>query len=457
MKKIALLLLIAVILAFGACGAADKESDIKEESESVISTADEAADSDVLRICLDIDHGVPEALTGGTVTYELENAFAQALKLENVEFEYIPKYGAERDGMIDRIRVELMSGDGPDVFIIKCHDLANREMSEPLFTMPEKVMNSGYFLPLDKYIENETEYTDWEKLTQPVLEAGKNEEGQQIIPLTYTLPVLYFKRTNGVTVDKTMKLDEMLSDAELSNAAKQLLSQSYDYSAYGDDAARYSGSNELCYIFGDAADYDDEELLITEEELNAELDRIFKITDELYESGSYMYGVKTGLAPLMMMDAPQQPDYEEGMEYDLISLCSVDGGYSAAVMSYAAVNRNTDMPESAYAVVDFLLRRDAQQKYMLYTEVLHRGAFPINEELFSTDYPAGKLKTALSENAFSEVCELRSAITNVHFADEIDSSLSRMIFQYTSALQSGEDAEAVVANTYRELQQLLGE
>ena len=38
-------------------------------------------------------------------------------------------------------------------------------------------------------MENNTQYTEWDKLQQTVLKAGRNDDGQLIIPIAYTLPV----------------------------------------------------------------------------------------------------------------------------------------------------------------------------------------------------------------------------------------------------------------------------
>ena len=49
------------------------------------------------------------------------------------------------------------------------------------------------FLTLDEYIQN-AELADWDSLTQPVLEAGRTDEGQQLVPMLYTLPVTIYSK-----------------------------------------------------------------------------------------------------------------------------------------------------------------------------------------------------------------------------------------------------------------------
>lgn len=116
-----------------------------------------------------------------------------------------------------------MSGGGPDVFITQCvGDFSNTQIGNPIFAMPEKAMELGLFLPLDEYIEN-AKYSEWDKFTKSVMDSGKNEEGQQLIPLTYTLPSALYRKSDFVyTPDYDMTREEMLASEEVYDAAVRL-------------------------------------------------------------------------------------------------------------------------------------------------------------------------------------------------------------------------------------------
>ena len=77
-------------------------------------------------------------------------------------------------------------------------------------------MDSDLFLPFDEYIENHAAYGEWDQFTEKILDAGKNKEGQQIIPIAYTLPIIVY-RAEDVDTDimngKTW--DEILADEAL--------------------------------------------------------------------------------------------------------------------------------------------------------------------------------------------------------------------------------------------------
>ena len=94
-----------------------------------------------------------------------------------LEIEYIPEHtpegNPERDTMIARLRTEIMSGKGPDIFLLGCND---RDM-EPLFKVPEKNMVNGAFLPLNDYIEN-AQFMEFDKLVPGVMSAGQYDDEQ---------------------------------------------------------------------------------------------------------------------------------------------------------------------------------------------------------------------------------------------------------------------------------------
>ena len=108
-----------------------------------------------LRICLDVG-------TAGSITDSSSNSravFENLLKTmedfggpKDVEVEYIPAEGADRKSMIKHLKTELMSGSGPDLFIVDAYD-GNFYDDEPIFTIPEQMIERHVFLPLDEYIE----------------------------------------------------------------------------------------------------------------------------------------------------------------------------------------------------------------------------------------------------------------------------------------------------------------
>ena len=217
MKKWTALFLVTILL-FSLFGCSAKEEEVDPWAEFKKTPAD-AEDGfvgigkdikemkDPLVICMDIEFANEPVHAASTVLNDFLLSLEQTGGLSNVVIDYLPKSGPERESKLDRLRVEIMAGSGPDVFIMNCStwgiDSEYTPVEEPLILYPEMSMESGLFLPLDEYIENNTRFTDWDKLTQPVLAAGRHErDGQVIVPLAYTLPVLVYKKPD-VDLDLT--------------------------------------------------------------------------------------------------------------------------------------------------------------------------------------------------------------------------------------------------------------
>ena len=137
------------------------------ESSAEEPMENEEIDPNALRICLDVGQELAYTERHRTILeMDLTNAIKAAGGPENIVFDQIPFEGSEREITLERIRTEIMAGEGPDVFIVGS--------SNALFQIPEKAMQEGVFLTLDEYIQN-AELADWDSLTQPVLEAGRTD------------------------------------------------------------------------------------------------------------------------------------------------------------------------------------------------------------------------------------------------------------------------------------------
>lgn len=217
-------------------------------------------------------------------------------------------------------------------------------------------MESGLFLPLDEYMENHTRFTEWDKQTQGVMAAGRNDEGQQIIPLKYTLPVIvYDKEAVDYTPARVLTWQDMLYDSELSPYALDLANcVDYQYGAYGDDGETPHTQYYLTYILGNLVDFESEELLFTEEELLERINEIVSLDlDDVYDvpEQDYYSGVERFLSVKLTNQSFNIP-------ITLLPVYNDDGGVTASISAFAAVNRNTKRPEEAFAVIDILMSKN---------------------------------------------------------------------------------------------------
>jgi len=390
-------------------------------------------------------------------------------KLGEVQVEYLSVEGGTRASAINRIRTEIMSGAGPDLFIIKNTNYFGKE--EPIFPMPEKVMEAGLLLPLDPYIQNNTEYAEWDKLTQSVMEAGKNEEGQQIIPLAYTMPALFY-RAEDVQFNpiENMTWREMVEDENLHNAAMLLGAGPKDY-LYSEFEGYYN--HRLQYILGDLADYANEELLFTEEELLAYVEETVAISEEVWQEKLYdqpnwyqgNLGVYMNKLPMFMDENGSLYDTMNGVSAGdtmvYIPISSDDGGYTAAIMTYAAVNRNTELGLEAFRVIDRLLSTHMMCQSPLYSNCLYDLSgygIPMHEDVLSEAYPIRNNNWYLSEANFAAFDAVRDQITAAQFTDTLFYAFDGMMVDVSDAVNHGEeDLAPLVSEWYSKMRRQISE
>lgn len=103
----------------------------------------------------------------------------------SVERIYVPSHrddpaaGENVEGEMTRLRTQVMSGSGPDVFLMHSGDTL-------LFTDLQKQMRAGVFMDLSPYME---ELRQTYPLNETVLAAGRLGQAQYLLPLTYSVPV----------------------------------------------------------------------------------------------------------------------------------------------------------------------------------------------------------------------------------------------------------------------------
>ena len=422
--------------------------------------------TDPLCICLDLQGSLmidPEA-----DFYDIAGILKTNGIIGDYEIILIPKEDPERSTMLDNIRTDIMAGKGPDVFIIGCvRDDHVTVDYESLFPMPEKAMENGLFLPLDEYIEN-AEYGEWDTFRDVVMAAGRNEEGQQLIPIAYTLPVAVYRAEDTTfSYDKKTTWEDMLStDALYSLTAPLADGTSRYYSTIG-WSSDYRDTN-INYVLGDLADFRNDELLFTEEDL-------FQRTREILEMKDYVNENKLNQTEGWYEDylgyrfdacaVPPKNGISSDEDINILPICSDDGGVTATITAYAAVNRNTYHPEEAFKVIDRLLYHSVISYSNLYRNFIYiygdqGSAVPMNEALFIEKMNRGSpqyqnymyLKPQKQEQFFYTLDQ----ITHVEFADTLHSTLENMMFS-ASMTSNEEDLQKIVHEYYEIMKYMMSE
>ncbi len=455
MRKLIACLMVLVLLCLTACGSGGFANHGKN-----VMVYGKSETKDPLRICIDMYHG------SSSPEVEIMEEFLERLNgiagLSDVVIEYIPsdqdgngrlRDASVRSAALDRIRAEIMAGEGPDVFIMEYTSatdpltyMVDSNKTNCLFKFPEKAMENGVFLPLDAYMENNTRLTEWNKQIEVVLAAGRNEEGQQIIPLNYGFPLLAYPKSEGEHIpDKQYTWDDMLTHPDL-------LPFSLDLANFGWFDHEWCLSNaDLVHVIGTYADFEKEELLITEEELLKTVREIMSLEKkDTYESVDKAEEIDTSI--YLMRDE----HFNNPMTF--MPFYSRNGGVTAEIYAFAAVNRNTKRPEDAFKVIDLLMSKEFQRTSRLYNKVICLNSLPMHEELFQKSTPLGGGQDSMTDENFAAFSAVRAELTDAVFESEGVFMLDGMFSDCIHASENGEKTvEEIVHECYTDLERRVRE
>ncbi len=363
----------------------------------------------------------------------------------SIEIEIPPVQGNDREIYFTGLRTEIMAGGGPDVFVcgagIGSHE--NQKTgeyieSEPLFRYPQQAMKRNMFLSLDGYIEN-AKYMDRENLTSIVMDAGKTEKGQFLLPITYTVPATLFRKSDVEhTPSKEMKWEDMLFGEPYMRLAAV-------------NAWRYAGSG-----LAPLGDYDHDKLAMSEEEMvryfNEKLDNL-----EKYESESGIPSARgdlrvTGDIPLSFFDGC----FEDNDPIALVPLYSRGGGYGAIINSFAGINANAKRPDEAFWVVDYLLGEECQRSGFCAFMTCDRGV-PVLEGLMTGKKTVsdGIENWTMSDNLYEQFCAVRDSISFADFATPLDYEMKQLYFDLLEP--STKPRESIIHDAYMRMNMMLAE
>lgn len=248
-----------------------------------------------------------------------------------IEFLPIPVEENEREIFITKTRLEIMSGAGPDAFLVSCADCFVNK-TEMLFSSPESAMHSRLFYPLDDLMAD-SQFFQKEQLNQNVLAAGQNEQGQVLLPLLYTYPVAWVEQAEADNADSLSWESLISSNSESLQMAAEL-------------ASGYPIG--FTFLFPELTDWKKDNLLISRGELSARIEEkrtLQALSSIPPNAGAWL------LSYQFFNSVPQD------QKLTFFPLCGEDGSITAAVTFFAAINANAS-PEkaaAAFSLFDFML------------------------------------------------------------------------------------------------------
>ncbi len=440
-------LALALALGIFALSLSGCRANQKEEAEippgSGSSQASAAAGAKALTVCLDPATD-PKAFQkafeeSAKLVPGLQEAFTLTVESVPGGLEMTEDQAGERENTLTRLRTEIMAGAGPDLFFCVCpRPRSNPKLSalKGLFPYPEAAMGSGLFLPLGDYLGN-SKKLDQKIFLPQVLESGKLEGETYLLPLSYTFGVTSFQKG--------------------SYSLPQDLPVTYEQQVSSDNTAlRQAGHTQGIYsTFGKLADYQKGALTFSQEELLAHMEAHLQFSDVSEEEHSDMRpGFSIGLPNMDPSDSGH--DFSAASpEYAFLPQYNTQGGITAYITAFAAVNRNTQYPQEAFAVLETLLSKEGQQS-PLFAELY---GMPAHRELGSEGSPArGHLGSwYLSENNFAELQKLQGQINAVNFFTPLEAELNDLLHACQEEALSKEELEKQVAEAYRALTMMMGE
>lgn len=343
-----------------------------------------------------------------------------------LEFTTLPVDGTKRDAALQNIRTEIMAGSGPDIFILSTW---NQQMLtwgaaifdeiprvEPVFKSIDDAMNNGVFLNLDKYIEK-SEFIDLEDHVEIIMKAGRNEYGQMVMPIHYSVPLFLADKEYLPGIDELMLNSEFLSNTD--NIPLLYTLQGWFMEEW------------FSYLFTDYED-DNNNLILSIEDMKA----AFDFAEAAFEApegneSCVIYKLQNDFYSLNFNESMLYRLHNNKEDVVPVFLENTDGGVTAFIESYAAINNSTDHPEEAFKILELLFREETQSSAGITAElqsgVQRKLGLTIMPFVFSKDSGIFTSKAAFSDSVmfdYSDVEYINSKITHVRFVSEYDALLT---------------------------------
>ncbi len=297
------------------------------------------------------------------------------------EVEYLPceeKDADEREMRIEQLRYEILTGKGPDIYLMTNFDYAYYKYDlrrEPMFTDVNMAMRNGAFLDISAYY-NADDALIKEELKQEVMDAGTFGNARYVLPMAYDMMVCY--------VDEDLAAQYGLDLGSVPPTAENLQNAIYDAMIRtGEGGYRFClGWDDLLglYPFGQILDYDSSEVLLKEDALvdwlrkNLEINVMWRQPKAKGASDQFTY---TGLNfatyynsvdltnPFLIDTAGSSFEYAIinqiiPQNYDTYALRSNDGTVTAKVAWWGAVGSGCDYADVAYGFLREFLTRETQ-------------------------------------------------------------------------------------------------
>ncbi len=421
-----LLAVLTLALFMPGCG-----TNIQRESEPVPkadTSSQENGDIPVLRILIDLTIGEDTSSKCADVELFLTSHVEGCGTDFTVEVEALPTISEpdKRNPLLTGLHMELMTG-GPDLFIMRnfANDMGLYTDLKNFFPYPTSAMRQRLFLPLDEYIERD-DNADWGRLQPTLLEAGKLDGSQQIVPLSYSITAALVD-CDKYTPSETFPMDW-----------QQMLNSS-------DPVIQQASYNQIDML-GVLADYSKEELAFSEEDLLKYLQKIHEIRQSLDYTELDTWGMQQSIMLCPLNDSILYADEESN--FWMIPTYNQKGGVTARVDTFAAISRNTEYPEEAYSILRALISKEYQQTGIGFRLPVYTGLGQDGASIGGGWY--------LDEWDYHQLKSLQEQINAVEFTTPLSNEMESL-FRECSRMDDETELQEAVHDAYARMRMMLAE
>lgn len=308
-----------------------------------------------------------------------------------VKLDILPVDPEKREIYLDKLRVQILAGKGPDVYLLPTgtwmRSINPRNPSE-IYTLSEKIfadesmtMHNGHFLDISEYYDAD-DALDKEELITGVMDAGVLDGARYILPLRYDYPMIYAATDRLESLNTDL---EVLKSGVITDIMDLAIETNNRLLADGGITAYYQtnwSSNFLVHL-PQLVDYDRGKINLSVEEVAEFLGKFqkdFSISankfashgladsSELNADGGYMMnGIHVGNEENVLTSGSLHNVVEmiavskaAGVDLTMIPVRNADGELVASVTYYGAVGSSSEYPEIAYEYLRLFLLEKSQ-------------------------------------------------------------------------------------------------
>lgn len=401
MKRFVVFILVMALILCGCSSNVDSVSD----TEVITQTTEDDVE---LWILMDTGNNLGNTLSSIVDDFLLEH------KGVTINLEIMPGPAEERVARIEQLRVQIMSGKGPDLYLLYLP-----RFNDSLFLDISMAMKNDVFLDISQYYDADTEL-EKERLQSQIMDAGVVDGSRYVLPLRFQFPTAY------VNVDLLASAGQDAEDIGtglngMVETANTLKSQTL--------VARIGFFKEnFLSLFSEVIDYKREKVTLEQDELEKFLNQYRSLTAEmgtdiLYTAVAFNnytseneFWAKPGLQlvydwdiNMQWVEEPYAVEFSnlndlvenlriakaEEIELAVVPVTAADGSLTATVTYCGAISANCEHPDLAYEILRELLWEENQWNSFMSSEsdgwpVLIEGSWDkLNKDLFAEEVSAG--------------------------------------------------------------------